>query len=319
MRLAISTHWNAHRHVSGRAMVCECAQLGLLDVELGYDLTLDLAAGVRESVARGEIRVGSVHGFCPVPVGAPAGHPELFLLGSTDHRQRSSAVRYATATVDFAAEVGAGVVVMHAGRVDMPAYTRDLIALAEQGHAFEPRYDRIKMKLFMKREERVRPHLEALTRSLDELMPTLERTGVKLALENLPDWESVPNESEMEALASRFTNGRVGCWHDTGHALVRQNLGFISQRRWLERLKPHLLGMHLHAVEPPARDHLMPPRGRLDLEALRPFAEVCGRVVLEPAPGTPRDEITTAIRLIADSWQWAPAGVSPGSATEVTA
>jgi sugar phosphate isomerase/epimerase len=149
----------------------------------------------------------------------------------------------------------------------------------------------------------VRPHLEALTRSIEELMPTLERTDVKLAIENLPDWESVPTESEMESLLARFNNGRVGSWHDTGHGLVRQNLGFISQRRWLERLGPHLLGMHLHAVEPPAHDHLMPPRGRLDLEALRPFAESCGVVVLEPAPGTPSDDIALAIRLLRDTWR----------------
>jgi cytochrome c len=47
--------------------------------------------------------------------------------------------------------------------------------------------------------------------------------------------------------------------------------GFINQERWLERLQPHLIGMHLHDVEPPAKDHLMPPRGRINFARLKRF------------------------------------------------
>ena len=76
--LAISTRWNAGRHASGEAMLEEVLALGLDRAELGYDLRAELIPGVKAMVAAKAIRIDSVHNFCPVPIGAPRPHPELY-------------------------------------------------------------------------------------------------------------------------------------------------------------------------------------------------------------------------------------------------
>ena len=105
--LAISTRWNAGRHRSGEAMIEEILDLGLGLVELGYDLRAELIPGVKTLVASGAVRVGSLHNFCPVPVGAPRPHPELYTPASPDRREREFAVIHISRTLRFAAEMGA--------------------------------------------------------------------------------------------------------------------------------------------------------------------------------------------------------------------
>jgi sugar phosphate isomerase/epimerase len=301
MKLSISTHWNAHRHADGGAMLDEITDLGLRHAELGYNLTLDLVPGVRERVASGAVEITSLHNYCPVPVGAPRGHPELFVLASRDRRVREAAVTHTRKTIEFAADIGAAVVVAHSGNVDMRAYTRKLISWAEHGRQQETRYEKTRMKLLLKRDKRVRPHLENLYWGLEQLLPLLESTGVTLALEILPTWEAIPTEAEMTEIARRFNSPHIRYWYDTGHGGIRENLGLVASLRWLERLSDVLAGMHIHDVIPPAHDHVMPPEGNIDFSRFRDIIRPDMPVVLEPAPGTPAEVIRNAIALICDT------------------
>lgn len=301
MKLSISTHWNAHRHACGKAMLDEVLELGLRHVELGYNLTLDLVPGVTEYVASGAIEITSLHNYCPVPVGAPQGHPELFVPASKDRRIRERAVSNTLKTAEFAAAVGAPIVVMHCGNVDMRGYTRKLIAWAEDDREHEPRFEKTRMKLLLKREKRVRPHLDHLYRSLEALLPSLESMGVAVALEILPTWEALPTEAEMAEIARRFDSPFIRYWYDTGHGGIRDNLGLVASLRWVERLQHVLAGMHVHDVIPPGRDHVMPPHGNIDFAAFRDIIRPDMPVVLEPAPGTPAEAIRNAMAVVRDT------------------
>ena len=303
MQLALSTRWNASRHKSGEAMIEEILNLGIRHVELGYDFTLDLVPGVMKMVAEKAVTVDSLHNFCPVPFGAPMGHPELFQLSSLERGGRESAVRYTAKTVEFASDVGAKCVVVHAGNVDMTNRTGDLLTLCEKGQQYSPRFDKIKMKLLMKREKKVKKHLDSLYRSIDEILPILSRTGVRLAFENLPSWESIPCESEMEEILKRYEMPLIGYWHDIGHGQIRQNLGFISYKLWLNRFASRLAGMHIHDVAPPAHDHLMPPRGNVDFAGFKTYLKSDTVLVLEPAPYTPETDIRDGMRVIGEAWE----------------
>lgn len=303
MILSLSTHWNTCQHSSGEALVEEILQLGVDHVELGYDLTADLVPGVSSMVSSGAVSVDSIHNFCPVPVGAPMGHPELFMLASPVPGIRESAVRNTARTVEFAAEMGADVVVAHAGRINMRSMTTRLIDLSAKGKQYTPAYDRLKVKLLLKREKKVPPYRDSLRRSIAELLPDLEDAKVRLALENLPSWEALPTEAELEALCVEVNSPWLGAWYDVGHGQVRHNLGFISQARWIQRLAPHLCGLHVHSVEAPAYDHLMPPRGVLDVDGIANVVRSTGLAVLEPSPGTPPHEIQEALGIVRDAWQ----------------
>ena len=114
MNLSISTHWNAAWHESGEGVIDDVLALGVDAVELGYNLRIDQVPGVRTRVNEGAVKVYSVHNYCPTPVGAPHGHPELFLMSAREQRTRDSAVLHISNTIQFAAEMGADVVVIHA-------------------------------------------------------------------------------------------------------------------------------------------------------------------------------------------------------------
>ncbi len=286
MEFALTTRWNAGRHTSGEAMLREILGLGFTHVELGYDLRADLVAGAQQLVAAGEVKVDSVHNFCPLPVGARKATPELFTFADSNSEVRAAAVRHTEKTIRFAAEIGARVVVAHAGYVDIPKLTDDLMDLYAQGGTGSPAYEKTRQRLLDTRDKNAKRHLDWLRQGLDQLLPLLEETGLTLALELLPWWETVPTELEMLNLLQSYNTPRLRCWCDVGHMQIRQNLMQVNARRWLERLQPFVAGYHLHDTQAPARDHLMPPLGQIDFEGMRAVIAPGAVYVMEPSPNT---------------------------------
>ena len=302
MIFSVSTRWNKYRHRTGEELVEEILNLGVDHIELGYDLTIDLVPGVRKMVDSGAVKVASVHNFCPVPIGAPMGHPELFTFADRDHRMRENAVRYTSNTVEFAAELGATRVVMHCGNAKMTSITRKLIALWDDDLQFTDKYEKLKLRLLARRDKKVAKVLPLLYECLEQIHPLLEKTGVALCLENLPTWEAIPTETEVEALLKHFDSPRIRYWHDVGHGQIRHNLGFINHIRWFERLRPYLAGMHIHDVLRPAMDHLAPPEGDIDFNAFTPLLEPSILGVLEPNPRVTPDELRTGLDFLRKLW-----------------
>ena len=300
--LSISTRWNASRHHAGETMIEEILALGLGCVELGYDLRSELIPGVKAMVESRAIRVKSVHNFCPIPVGAPRPHPELYTPASPDRREREFAVVHISKTLRFAAEMGARVVVCHSGNVDVPKYSFDLLRMASHNEQFSESYEALKLKVQIARDKKAPRQIDYLSESLEALVPVIQETGVHLALENLPTWEAIPSELESEQLMKRFHSSGIRLWWDIGHAQIRENLGFINSSRWVHRLAPHIAGMHIHDVAPPGQDHIMPPRGKVDFKALSDLAKMDMVRVLEPAPDTDPQHIVRAMEFLRETW-----------------
>ncbi len=304
MPFAISTHWNAGRHDRGEEMLDEILVLGIDRVELGYNLHAYHVPGVRRYVADGTIRVTSVHNYCPVPVKAAVGHPELYTLADPRESVRNDAVEHTTATIRFAAEVGATVVVMHGGNVRMRAYHRKLQHLYRAHKRWTDRYERLKYKASLAREKKARRELDYLYRGLERLLPVLDQANMLLALENLPHLEAMPNELELPPLLRAFAGSRIRCWHDTGHGQIREQLGYANHLASFEQNLDRLAGMHVHDVRPPLQDHAMPPDGQVDFQA---FAGAVAAhpdlpLVLEPAPGLPPDQLVRGLNYLRRAW-----------------
>ncbi len=283
-------------------MVEEILQLGINRLELGYDLTMDLVPGVRRMVDTKAVTVESVHAICPVPLGAPCGHPELFVLTSSRPNVRRAALTHIEGTVRFAADIGARTVVLHAGNVEMRHRTRQLLELQTKGQEFSRRFERIKTKLLLTRDKRAQKHLDHLYEGIEQLLPILQQTNTRLALETLPTWESVPTELEAQELLKHFDSPNVRYWYDIGHGQMRENLGFAGQTRWLERLAPYLAGWHVHDMARPASDHIMPPAGEVDFAALTRFIMPGASLILEPRPGLPSEDIVAAVKFLQPLW-----------------
>jgi sugar phosphate isomerase/epimerase len=302
MHFALTTRWNAGRHETGEAMIEEILALGFDRVELGYDLRGHLVPGTQAMIRSGRIKVDSLHAFCPLPAVVPHAHPEPFTLADPDPAVRATAVHYLENTIRFAGEVGARVVVAHAGNADMRPLSPKLIEMALAGRRYDDDYEKLRMKVIMAREKAAAGQIPHLYAGIERLLPLLTSTRCALALEILPSWEALPSETEMERLAAHFDSPWVRCWHDIGHGQIRENLGFTSHLRWVRRLRPWLAGFHIHDVEPPVMDHLMPPLGAIDFKSFREVAQDDIVRVLEPRPAAKPEEIVAGRKVLEKAW-----------------
>ena len=302
MIVSLSTRWNAGRHERGEAMLEEIRALGFTHVELGYDLHGALVPGVQAELKAGRMGVTSVHAYCPLPPVLPYPSPEPFTLASPDAALRASALHHLQNTIRFAAEIDAGVIVTHAGNVQMKPLTPRLIELCAAGEQYSDAYEKTRMKLLLAREKAVAPQMAHLYTGIEKLLPLLAETRRVLAFEMLPSWEAIPTEVELEKLLRHFDSPWVRAWHDLGHGQIRENLGLTSHARWVTRLGPWLAGMHIHDVVPPANDHLMPPLGKLDFALFRETGRRAIVRVLEPAPGTPAEAVSEGLAFLKTAW-----------------
>ncbi len=308
MRFALSTNWNAQRHESGEALVDEILGLGFQTLELGYHTTDELAAGILRRVKEGAVAVDSVHAFCPVPIGAPHGYPELHLLASRDEDERAMASILIGRTLTFAQSMGAKAVVLHAGRVFLDSFFGDvgtgrlLRVLDDEEGVDSPAYQRALDRALRRRRSRVPRYFDGFCLSLDVLLPKFEKAGVALCLENLPSIEAFPDEQEMLMLKQRFPTSALACWHDMGHGQVRENMGWIRHVDAARLLAPCVRGVHIHDARPIIEDHLIPGKGEIDFGAFAFFGADEVIKVFEPQPNAKGPDLTAAIRYVEAAW-----------------
>ena len=268
---------------SGEEIADKALELGFGELELGFHTTLQQVKGFK--VRLDKIPVGSVHAFCPVPISAPQGYPELYQLASFDEETRKMARLQVARNIRFAAEMGADTVVLHMGRVMCRGW-----------------FSRWDMK---RRHKRGVKMLDVARRELEALVPELEKNNVTLALENLPYLEGFPNESELlSLLAKGLQHAPVKGWFDTGHDRVRELNGWRGE---MKIFKPDVFareffaGMHINDVVS-EDDHLAPGMGKVDFAALKDFAGNVRHVVFEPHAGITEDELKAGLAHLRNLW-----------------
>src|SRR5512136_1913021 len=124
---SLSTCWNSSRHTDGRAMLREIRDLGFQYAELSHGIRISLLPGILEALEAGEIRISSLHNFCPLPMGVTYAAPNLYQFSAERPRERELALRYTLKTIELAARIKAPVVVLHSGRIEMKDYTSKLL------------------------------------------------------------------------------------------------------------------------------------------------------------------------------------------------
>jgi len=281
MRLSLSTNWCNRRIDRGEEIADLALALGFGELELGYHTTPQQAEGFKRRLD--ELPVGSVHAFCPVPISAPQGYPELYALASFDAEDRKMAQIQVRRTLQFAAEMGSDTVVLHAGRVYCETWFK-------RNRSKKRTREGLKMVDIFKGE-------------LSALVPELEKSGVTLALENLPYFEGFPDETEAATLLDTFRGAPVKAWFDTGHHRVREC------NKWLPptfSLQPSSFGlyqgMHLNDVVDLNDDHLAPGFGKVDFVALKPLAESVRHVVFEPNAEVSETALKNGLAYIKNIW-----------------
>lgn len=265
MKFALSTNWCNRRFENGEEIADKALELGFEELELGFHTSIMQVAGFKRCLDR--IPVGSVHAFCPVPISAPQGYPELYQLASFDAESRKMANLQIKRNIDFAADIGARTVVLHAGRVMCDCW-------------FASR----RMK---KRYARGRKMTDILKKELDALAETLEKRNVVLALENLPYVEGFPDEIEITSVCGEW----VKPWMDTGHDYVR----IVNGWKRADIAQPW--GFHISDSQG-NDDHLPPGEGRVNFASFIPAMRTAKHLVFEPNAGVNESRLKRGVAVI---------------------
>jgi sugar phosphate isomerase/epimerase len=299
---SFSSCWNSHRHTDGRAMLREIRALGFDYAELSHGVRISLLPGIIEAVDAGEIKISSLHNFCPLPMGVNHAAPNLYKFTSDDPRERENAWRYSMKTIETAARVKAQAVVLHMGQIEMKDYTGKLVEMVQEGQRGTPKYEKTCAELMEKREAKKPRPAELAAEMLRRLASEAESRGLKLGIENRAALEEIPLEDDFAFLLREFDRPGVGYWHDTGHAQIKENLGFISHPMHLESLAERLIGLHIHDVEFPGHDHRAPGTGTIDFAALRPVIKPEHIKVFEFSPRLTEEQARQGIAHIKQLW-----------------
>jgi sugar phosphate isomerase/epimerase len=299
---SLSTCWNSHRHTDGRALLREIRELGFDHAELSHGTRISLLPGILEAVSAGEMKISSLHNFCPLPIGVNRSAPNLYQFSAEQPRERDLAVRYTLKTLEFAERVNAPLVVLHLGSIEMKDYTDKLKDLVARGDKDTPRYQRLCEEIIEKREARKEKFVERTYDTLRKILPQAESRGIKLGVENREALEEIPLESDFTFFFREFTSPTITYWHDTGHAQIKENLGFIHHVLHLESMADRLAGFHIHDVQPPARDHCEPGTGTVDFAALKPMVQPHHLKVFEFSPMLTVEEVARGAEHVRQIW-----------------
>jgi sugar phosphate isomerase/epimerase len=299
---SFSTCWNSGRHTDGRAMLREIRDLGFDHAELSHGIRISLMPGVLEAVAAGEMKISTLHNFCPLPVGVEKASPNLYEFSAENPRDRELALKHTLKTFEFASRVKAPLVVLHLGSMDLKDYGGKLIEMLQCGEKDSPKYKKFFAKAQAKREARKEKFFERTKEMLRQLLPEAEKRGLKLACENREAVEEIPLENDFKLFFKEFSSPNIVYWHDTGHAQIKENLGFINHKLHLESLREKLAGFHVHDVQFPARDHCAPGTGMIDYAALKPFVKPEHIKVFELSPSLPVEAVKRGIAHLKLIW-----------------
>jgi sugar phosphate isomerase/epimerase len=299
---SFSTCWNSSRHTDGRAMLREIRDLGFEFAELSHGIRVSLMPGILEAVDAGEIKISSVHNFCPLPMGVEKASPNLYEFSAEKPRDRELALKHTLKTLEFAARVKAPLVVLHLGSMDLKDYTGKLGEMLERGEKNSSKYEKLLAEAVAAREAKKKPFFDRVKETLQKILPEAEKRGIKFGCENREAVEELPVENDFKLFFAEFHSPNIVYWHDTGHAQIKENLDFIRHAEFLESLAPRLAGFHVHDVQFPARDHCAPGTGMIDYTALKPFVKPEHIKVFELSPKIPAESVQRGIAHLKKIW-----------------
>ena len=295
----LSTSWNAGNHNHGGDIIDEIKDLGFKEIELNFTLSNKIVEEIAQLKQEGKVEISSLHNYCPIPSGvkpSKAG-PDCYSLASVDEEERKRAVQETKRTINTARLLGAKVVILHIGRVDMERRTKTLIALYQRGLKGTPEYNNFKMELIKERETEHRRFLASALESLEELSSYAAKFNIALGIENRYYFEEIPSADELGKILDKFIGGNIFYWHDVGHAQNLENLGLVKHIDYLDRFSDRMVGMHLHDIIA-TEDHLAPGCGDFDFQILKSYIHKDTLKVIEAHHPATANEIIEGVKYL---------------------
>ena len=271
---SLSTAFSISASGSWPRLLAETKKLGFDSLELNVEIPGTWMPEIEKSVVKGEIRISSLHNYCPAVENLPEGRSIYsgYLLTSDSEEERALAVQYSLRTVDWAARLNARAIVIHAGEIQTEPSGREFYRYIQQFGYNGKLYNRYLDAIRADRQRKSDRYLELLVEGLDTIVQYAGEKNVCIGLENRFFIHEIPDLDEMKKLLARYDSRHLGYWHDVGHAEVFVRQGWVKRHEdFLEPLSSRLIGMHIHDLKG-LSDHYAPGSGDFDFSRLRPFA-----------------------------------------------
>lgn len=272
-------------------MLKEMAALGFSHVELSHGVRITLVPGILKAVEEGVVKISTAHNFCPLPTGITQAAPNLFEPSTPDGREHEQWVRQTKRSLDFSAQVGAKVLVMHLGSAKFmfggPGKKLDAYADKHPGVDLrgDKKYLAARDKAVAKMRKRMVSYWARVQAGIEAVRSYAQEREIALGFENRERFEELPMDPDFPELMESIQKPHTGgYWHDTGHAHIKESLGLLDHKQHLETNAANLLGFHLHDVSAEGQDHQPIGSGKIDFEMVSSFWKPHHILVLEFSP-----------------------------------
>ena len=242
-------------------------RLGFEKVELNHMLDSAMLGRVNLD----NYQISSIHEPCPADVSTEVLKDRDWLISSADEESRQKGVEAVKKSIDLAHKIGVKTIVVHAGNITGDLTREDqLRSLFEAGKADSLEFQFLNKTMIEDRAQLAPPRIEAVKKSLLELLDYASHFGIRLGLENRYHYYDVPTLEEMGDLLNLAGSDKLGFIYDVGHAQTLERLDFFPHKEWLDRYSDRMIGVHLHDVKGIV-DHYAPGLGDVDFDMISPY------------------------------------------------
>ncbi len=271
-------------------------RLGFTKVELNHQVD----SGMLGSVDLGKYEISSIHEPCPADIPVETLKKRDWIISSLDEDCRQQGMAAIKRSIDLAGTLSVQTVVVHAGHVSLDtSLEKKLRQLFQSGLKESAQYQETKSLMIEKRIKMSGLGLEAVVKSLKELLKFASGVGVRLGLENRYHYFDIPTQDEMSALLALADPDRLGFVYDVGHATVNDRLGFFPNEMWLKRFGGRIFGTHLHDVIG-ISDHKAPGLGDVDFRLVAGYLPQDAFRTMEVMGFNTPEQVKTGLKELVD-------------------
>lgn len=288
---SLSTMWAIKNFPDLNDFFQASKRLGFQNIELNHQVNSEMLNKVNFD----HYQFSSVHEPCPSDISTRDLVDHDWLISSHDETCRRRGVQAVMQSLQLAHELSAPVVVVHCGNVSSDVnFETKLRSLFKAGRAQSDEYLDVRSQFVQSRRDQVGPRLEAVKKSLRELLESADKYCVKLGLENRYHYLDIPIIDELEELLQLADSLHLGFVYDVGHAQALGRLGFFPAEDWLMRYSTRIFGSHLHDIIG-LSDHLAPGLGEIDFKAIARYLPESSFRTIEIKPGNTLAQLKESI------------------------
>jgi len=297
----ISTCWKSPEIKNGIQLIDELEKTGIPGVELDYRISTEAFHQIKNRMKTSKLTVLSLHNYCPCPDILPIekASGDAFRLSSIEEQERKLAVQYSIQTMRNAHELGARAVVFHLGQIGIEREADRWFSLFENGKFRDKEGKEFHQRKLKEREQAKQPYFDALLYSLDRLNNEAEKLNILIGVENRYYCEELPNYDEIGVILDHFKGGKIGYWHDVGHAQASETFKLGDHEQYLKSYSTQLIGTHLHDAQKVGyNDHFAPGSGLIDFDMIKKYLPEDAIRIIEVHPKVAADELEQGVQFL---------------------